>query len=96
MTGQLRTDFLSALEVGFLETFFMCIFYIESRCSNPSQWLPGEEKDQQEAVQRQGTGIWHWVECGRMVGGKDEAGIKLGRTYEFTLWDRLLRIEDHT
>ena len=22
----------------------------------------------------------------RQVGGKDEAGIKLGRKYEFTLW----------
>lgn len=74
----------------------MSIFYFESRCNNPSQWLPGEEKDQQEAAQRQGTGFWHWVECGGMVGGKDEAGIKLGRTYEFTLWDRLLHIEDHT
>ena len=49
------------------ETSFLSNLQIKSRSSNPAQWLP-RGQGEQEAVQMQGTGLWHWVECVKSVG----------------------------
>lgn len=41
---QPRADLFSASGVKFLETSFLSDFRIESRGSNPTQWLPREER----------------------------------------------------
>lgn len=83
---QPRADLFSASGVEFLETSFLT-FRLKAEAVAP---LSGCQGRRGRAGSSAKAGNWALAPGGvRQVGGKDEAGIKLGRKYEFTLWGQV-------